>query len=209
MKNESLIVFTHRSTEFLTKLNASTSWSLNPSRAMNCEYVICTRNANNPLTDRNDDIPHGAAFFVGKISNVVQSLNLPRDNRRYMVEFDQYAEILIENFWGGWRSPVKYIDNQELMYINFEELDWEPVPERDINWISDYFDVENKHYESREKVSTIIREVRQEEEEAREEEEVVKKEKIFKESISIAEAKQGLSKYYGTPEENIEIIIRG
>ena len=60
-----------------------------------------------------------------------------------------------------------------------------------------------KHYESRDKVSTIIREIRQEEEE------VVKKEKIFKESISIAEAKQGLSKYYGTPEENIEIIIRG
>lgn len=214
MKNESLVVFTHRSTEFLTKLNASTSWSLNPSRAMNCEYVICTRNANNPLADKNDDIPHGSAFFIAKISNVVQSLNLPRDERRYMIEFEQYAEILIEDFWEGWRSPIKYIDNHELN-INFEELDWKDAPERDLNWISDYFDAENKHYESKEKVSqqinktkTFIRELKQEVEDA-EMERAVKKEKIFKEGISIAEAKQGLSKYYGTSEENIEIIVRG
>ena len=72
--SESILVFTHRNVEFLTKLNASTSWQLNQNRAMLCDYVICVRNTNSPLAEK--DFTHGSAFLVGKISNVVQSLNL-------------------------------------------------------------------------------------------------------------------------------------
>ena len=49
--NESILVFTHRSTKFLTKLNGSTSWQLNPDRAKYCDYVICARNSNSPLAE--------------------------------------------------------------------------------------------------------------------------------------------------------------
>lgn len=193
--NESILVFTHRSTEFLTKLNGSTSWQLNPERAKNCDYVICARNSNSPLA--NDDFPHSSAFLVGKISNVVQSLNLPRDEHRYMIEFLEYAEISIPNVWQGWRSPVIYKNTNELesaFKIDFQDLNWVHVPPRDYDYIQKYFDHENRFYESQEKVSLRFKE---------------KKELKSKKGLSIEDAKNELSKYYEIDKENIEIILRG
>ena len=193
--NESILVFTHRSTEFLTKLIGSTSWQLNPERAKNCDYVICARNSNSPLA--NDDFPHSSAFLVGKISNVVQSLNLPRDEHRYMIEFLEYAEISIPNVWQGWRSPVIYKNTNELesaFKIDFQDLNWVHVPPRDHDYIQKYFDHENRFYESQEKVSLRFKE---------------KKELKSKKGLSIEDAKNELSKYYEIDKENIEVILRG
>ena len=137
---ESILVFTHRSIEFLTKLNGSTSWQLNQRRAMLCDYVVCVRNANSGLAEK--DFSHGSAFLVGKISNVVQSLNLPRDEHRYMLEFKEYAEILVPKVWKGWRSPVIYKNTSDIEFdldINFESLSWKEVPKRDTKYISEYF----------------------------------------------------------------------
>ena len=191
--SESILVFTHRSLEFLTKLNGSTSWQLNPERARNCDYVICARNTNSPLADK--DYPHSSAFLVGKISNVVQSLNLPRDEHRYMIEFEEYAEVSIPNVWQGWRSPVIYKDTDELESVfNFNSLNWVAVPQRDHEYIENYFEHENSFYETQEKVSLKFKE---------------KKELKSKRGLSIADAKNELSKYYDIDEENIEIILRG
>ena len=192
---ESILVFTHRSVEFLTKLNGSTSWQLNQRRAMLCDYVICVRNANSGLAEK--DISHGSAFLVGKISNVVQSLNLPRDEHRYMVEFKEYAEISVPKAWKGWRSPVIYKNTSVIesdFDLNFESLSWKEVPERDTKYISEYFEIENKFYESRDEVSTKFRQ---------------KKQTKPEEGLSISEAKKEISKYYEIPEEGIEIILRG
>jgi len=192
---ESILVFTHRSIEFLTKLNASTSWQLNQRRAMLCDYVICVRNANSGLAEK--DFSHGSAFLVGKISNVVQSLNLPRDEHRYMIEFKEYAEISVPKAWKGWRSPVIYKNTSVIesdFGFNFESLSWKEVPERDTKYTSEYFEMENKFYESRDEVSTKFRQ---------------KKQTKSEEGLSISEAKKEISKYYEIPEEGIEIILRG
>ncbi|MDC0214305.1 hypothetical protein OAL14_05780 [Gammaproteobacteria bacterium] len=188
---ESVIVFTHRTIEFLTKLNASTSWFLNPRRAMNCEYLICTRNSKNPLAI--DDFEHGTAFLIAKIINVTQSLNLPRDADRYMIEFEEYAEVTIPNVWKSWRSPVIYKNAEELK-IDFDSLRWEPVPTRDENFIYDYFAKENKYYESQEAISDNFKR---------------KKQRKNNNGLTIGEAKEQLSKFYDIPEENIDIILRG
>tara|TARA_B100001027_G_scaffold75941_1_gene51890 strand:- start:706 stop:1290 length:585 start_codon:yes stop_codon:yes gene_type:complete len=193
--NESILVFTHRSVEFLTKLNGSTSWQLNPERAKQCEYVICARNSNSPLAE--DDFPHSTAFLIGKISNVVQSLNLPRDEHRYMIEFLEYAEISIPNVWKGWRSPVIYKNTNELeseLNIDFKSLEWVSVPSRDHDFIEQYFEHENSFYESRDRVSMKFKE---------------KKKLKSKKGLSISEAKDELSKYYEIDKENIEIVLRG
>lgn len=193
--NESILVFTHRSVEFLTKLNGSTSWQLNPERAKQCEYVICARNSNSPLAE--DDFPHSTAFLIGKISNVVQSLNLPRDEHRYMIEFLEYAEISIPNVWKGWRSPVIYKNTNELeseLNIDFKSLEWVGVPSRDHDFIEQYFEHENSFYESRDRVSMKFKE---------------KKKLKSKKGLSISEAKDELSKYYEIDKENIEIVLRG
>ena len=199
--SESILVFTHRSVEFLTKLNASTSWQLNQNRAMLCDYVICVRNANSALAEK--DCPHGSAFLVGKISNVVQSLNLPRDEHRYMIEFKEYSEISIPNVWQGWRSPVIYKNNNDIesLYdIDFETLTWKQVPKRDIEYVAEYFEKENKFYLSRDEVSTKFRQKKE-----------IRQQEVFKpqEGLSIADAKKQISKYYEIPEEAIEIILRG
>jgi len=193
-RNESVLVFTHRSTELLTKLNGSTSWYLNPERAKNCDYVICVRNKSRLSTD---DIDHKTAFLVGKVSNVVQSLNLPRDEHRYMIEFREYAEILIPDVWKKWRSPVIYQNTQELeesLNLKFKELNWLTVPPRDHEYIKAYFEHENSFYESQEKVSNKFR---------------AKKGVRSKDGLSIAEAKSQLSKFYDIEEDNIEIILKG
>ena len=193
--NESILVFTHRSIDFLTKLNASTSWQLNQQRAMLCDYVICVRNTNSGLAEK--DFAHSSAFLIGKISNVVQSLNLPRDEHRYMIEFEEYAEISIPDVWQGWRSPVIYKDTNEIQImhdLDFNSLDWKKVPDRDHDFIKEYFEFENKFYESQENVTTKFRK---------------KKDIKLSEGLSIHEAKTELSKYYEISEDNIEIHIKG
>ena len=189
--SESILVFTHRTREFLTKLNGSTSWSLSPSRAMKCDYLVCSRNAKSPLAEQ--DFSHGSAFLVAKVSNVTQSINLPRDEARYMIEFQEFAEVEISNFWQGWRSPIIYKKTEELD-IDFASLKWLPVPDRDHQFIKDYFLKENSFYESTETTSQRSRERR-----------LSKKQK----GLSIKEAKQELSVFYDVSEANIDIVIRG
>ena len=193
--NESILVFTHRSIDFLTKLNGSTSWQLNQQRAMLCDYVICVRNTNSALAEK--DFPHSSAFLVGKISNVVQSLNLPRDEHRYMIEFEEYAEVSIPDVWQRWRSPVIYKNTNEIENthnLDFDSLEWKKVPSRDHDYIEKYFEFENKFYESQENVTTRFRQ---------------KKDTKLNDGLSISDAKIELSKYYEISEENIEIHIKG
>ena len=189
--SESIIVFTHRTREFLTKLNGSTSWSLSPTRAIKCDYLVCSRNAKSPLAV--EDFAHGSAFLVAKVSNVTQSINLPRDEARYMIEFQEFAEVELPNFWKGWRSPVIYKKTGDLG-IDFASLNWLPVPERDHQFIEDYFSKENSFYESTETTSHHSRERR-----------LLKRQK----GLSIKAAKQELSLFYDVPETDIDIIIRG
>ncbi len=205
---ESVLVFTHRSIEFLEKLNGSTSWKLDPARVRRCQYLICVRNGNSELAD--DDFNHKTAFLIAKITNVVQALNLPRDESRYMIEFKEYAEIEIPDVWKSWRSPVIYIGGNppnkayengiDDLGIDFNNLHWKVVPERDNEYIQNYFQKENHFYESRESVKT--------------QQEIQKKSKQehywkSKDGLTIDDAKKELSTFYGIKKENIEIILKG
>jgi hypothetical protein len=196
---ESIHVFTHRSVEFLTKLGGSTSWILDPIRAQNCEYLICSRNNNNGLAE-SDGIDHKSAFLIGRVSNVVPSLNIPRDENRFMVEFSEFALITLDNFWQGERNPIVYLDTWSLLtdgYLDFSTLNWQKVPERNLEYVQSYFAIENAFYEQRE--SNISHSKKRKAE--------VKNSSV--EGMSIVDAKKELSKFYSLPLENIEIILKG
>ena len=196
---ESIHVFTHRSVEFLTKLGGSTSWILDPIRAQNCEYIICSRNNNNGLAE-SDGIDHKSAFLIGRVSNVVPSLNIPRDENRFMVEFSEFALITLDNFWQGERNPIVYLDTWNLLtdgYLDFSTLNWQKVPERNLEYIQSYFAIENAFYEQRE--SNVSHSKKRKAE--------VKNSSV--EGMSIVDAKKELSKFYSLPLENIEIILKG
>ena len=197
---ESIHVFTHRSIEFLTKLGGSTSWVLDPVRAQNCEYIVCSRNNNNGLAE-SDGIDHKSAFLIGRVSNVIPSLNIPRDENRFMIEFSEYALITIDNFWQGGRNPVVYLDTWELLNgdLDFSTLNWQKVPERDLAYIENYFAIENAFYEQRE--SNVSH--------SKKRKLAVEEKKLKQEGMSIVDAKKELSKFYSLPLENIEIILKG
>ena len=196
---ESIHVFTHRSVEFLTKLGGSTSWILDPIRAQNCEYIICSRNNNNGLAE-SDGIDHKSAFLIGRVSNVVPSLNIPRDENRFMVEFSEFALITLDNFWQGERNPIVYLDTWSLLtdgYLDFSTLNWQKVPERNLEYVQSYFAIENAFYEQRESNMSHSKKRKAE----------VKNSSV--EGMSIVDAKKELSKFYSLPLENIEIILKG
>tara|TARA_Y100000816_G_scaffold239051_1_gene185335 strand:- start:252 stop:911 length:660 start_codon:yes stop_codon:yes gene_type:complete len=197
---ESIHVFTHRSVDFLTKLGGSTSWVLDPIRAQNCEYVICSRNNNNGLAE-SDGIDHGSAFLIGRVSNVVPSLNIPRDEHRFMIEFSEYSLITIESFWQGGRNPVVYLDTHGFVsdYLNSSSLNWQTVPPRDLEYIENYFAIENAFYEQRE--SNVSH--------SKKRKLAVEEKKLKQEGMSIVDAKKELSKFYSLPLENIEITLKG
>ena len=197
MEGQSIVVYTNKNTEFLTRLNGSCSWLLNPERARNCDYVVCTFNANHELAD--DSVLPGYGFLIGKISGVTESLN-PFDEGRWMIEFEEYMGIDEPDIWQhvseGNRYPVRYVNTDSLasLFKNFDlinnEGEWERVPPRDHEYIQAEFDAQNLYYNGK-----------------------MPKRKNKRKNISligaISDAKKDLSEQLGVLEENIEIIIKG
>jgi hypothetical protein len=77
---------------------------------------------------------HHAAFIVGKISDVVPCKPTPENDeapeKRYLIEFSEYAHVNIPNVWAGERNPIKYRSADDLG-IDFSTLNWEPMPKPD------------------------------------------------------------------------------
>ncbi len=124
MPGEALVVFTFKSIDTLLHHSGTGSWRLDPVRARRCRYVVCTRNAKDAR--REGPEPHHAGFLVGKVIDVVPA---PQEVADYIVEFSEYALINKRGVWRGDRNPVRYA-NVEDMGIDFERLDWQPMPPR-------------------------------------------------------------------------------
>ena len=213
---ESLIVFTHRSKELLLDLNGSLAWKIDPERVRKCKYIVCARNTNHGLADL--DVPHSSAFLIGKVSGVSPALNLPRDNDRWMVKFDEYAELNIPNAWDGQRWPVKYYETETLLNtfdIDSESLDWKKVPDQDLSYIYKYFEDENEYLDRKEGKTSgrpSIHYVGIDPADPPYDHDPSCEEPINNNGtkpLTITQAKAALSIQYDIPEENIEIILKG
>ena len=207
IRTKSIVVFTHRDVEFLINLKGSTSWVLNPAIARNCDSVICTANSKSELSKK--EYEHRSAFLIGIVKDVKQALNLPRDAHRYMIEFDEYALINDKpDYWQKGRNPIHYRDTDDLN-IDFDLLEWKRIDkDRNLKAVEDYFKIENAYYEQKEKVSGKFKEKKLEDK--RKQSFVERLEvKSNSEGLSIAEAKEGLSKHYEIDQDNIEIILKG
>jgi hypothetical protein len=198
---ESIVVFTHKSHQFLTKLNATCSWVINPHRAKKCKYVVCTRNALHELAD--EDYLHGQGVIIGRNLRVSPTLN-PMDEDRYMIEFGEYASLdtcsaAEDDLWGeisgkSRRMPVRYINTTLLTMIlndGFDDLEWRSVPKRDEEYVQSQYVVENKYNHPDYEIEPWNPRSRN----------------SFTESID--RAKKDLAEDLDVLEENIEIIIKG
>ena len=104
VESKIMTVFTRDSVEEILRQGGSKSWKLNKKRAQRYSYLICARN--NPGNKEGVE-PHGQAFLIVKIKDIVQSPD-PDYRDRHMITFDEYAEIEEGNFWEGNQNPVYY-----------------------------------------------------------------------------------------------------
>jgi len=128
MSGNAIAVFTAKSIERLLAEGGSSSWSLDRNNARQREFLVCTRNTHADFTKRDGfpegHEPHGSAFLVGRISDVVPS---PDYDGRWLIKFSEYVRITLPGVWKGWRNPVRYTSLEELG-IDPATLHFEPMP---------------------------------------------------------------------------------
>jgi len=188
---ESILVFTYKNTNTLLHFAGSQSWVLNEKRARKAKYLICARNCHNSLSE--ETVGHGAGFFVGKICGLRPAFT-NQYHDRWMIEFNEYAEINVPGIWQGWRNPVNYMPTSEIE-IDFEKLNFKSVPERDLDFIKNHLEYEDK-FEGRSSTVDFVREPSD-------------NHKSNEKGISIQDAKQLLAIRYDVEVDNIEIILKG
>jgi len=127
MTDKAIIVFTYKSVETIIESGGTSSWTLDPVKARQCQYAICTRNAKSKR-GRGGDEAHQSAFMIGKVKDVVVT---PERQGRYIVLFSEYAEVTIPNIWRGDRNPVRYAPSLEALLkesgIKLSSLRWQRV----------------------------------------------------------------------------------
>ena len=118
-------VFTFKSVKTILQVGGTQSWVLNRANASACKYVVCCRNANSNAPEGNE--PHGSAFMVGRVRDVLPSTET---QGRWLIQMSEYAvfENPVPEQHGG-RAPVRYYEEQEYEGdIDFDKLKWLPMP---------------------------------------------------------------------------------
>lgn len=125
MAENVLQVFTYKSVETMLEVGGTQSWALDRVRAKGCKYVVMCRNAKH--VDVEGPEAHQSAFMVGKISDVVEATD---GEGRWLVLFDEYSVINVGEMWEG-RNPVRFYTTDDYDGdIDFDGLDWTPMPAR-------------------------------------------------------------------------------
>ena len=122
---DTIVVFTAKSPKRIVLDGGSQSWVLDPVRARQCTYLVCTQNRHNKHEYADGTEPHGSAFLLGRISEIRRPTD-PDDGGRWQIAMSAYARINIPDAWGHWRNPVRYTSLADLG-INLEGLEWHPV----------------------------------------------------------------------------------
>jgi hypothetical protein len=130
MANDTVVLFTAKSDERILREGGTSSWRLDRNHARQCTYAVCTRNSNAGWVEGMEE--HHSAFLIGKIREVVPCTPTPENNesaeKRYLIQFTEFARVNLANIWKGDRNPVKYT-SLESLGIDPSLLQWEPMPE--------------------------------------------------------------------------------
>lgn len=125
IEKDTIVVFTARSPDRIVDEGGSQAWVLNPARAKQCKWLVCTQNRHNPDHEFSDATePHGSAFLLGKISSITQS---PEREDRWIIEVREFARISKPDVWEHWRNPVRYVSLSELG-ISVDDLKFQSMP---------------------------------------------------------------------------------
>ncbi len=126
---DTIVVFTARSPERIVREGGSQGWVLNPARAKQCQWLVCTQNRHNADHEFSDATePHGTAFLLGRVCAVRKSEE--GEGVRWIVAISEYARISVPDAWDHGRNPVRYTSLAE-MGISLDGLTFEPMPDSD------------------------------------------------------------------------------
>jgi hypothetical protein len=123
-----IVVFTARSPERILREGGSQSWLLNPARAKQCTWLVCTQNRHNPDHEFSDATePHGCGFLIGRVSGVHRSLE-KNSEERWLIEISEFARINYPDLWDHGRNPVRYTSREELG-IRLDGVEFQAIPQ--------------------------------------------------------------------------------
>ena len=122
--NNAVLVLTARGPERLLIEGGSQAWRLNEDRARESEFLVCVQNRHNGEWG-GATMPHGTAFLIGRITEIVPS---PERPKRWLIKVGEYARIDVPNVWQAWQYPVRYMSLEELE-IDPTKLTWETMPD--------------------------------------------------------------------------------
>ncbi len=126
-EKDAIVVFTARSPERITREGGSQAWVLNPARAKQCTWLVCTQNRHNPDHEFSDATePHGSAFLLCRISGIRRSEEDVRE-RRWLITISEFARINYPDVWDHQRNPVRYASLEELG-ISLDGLNFQTLP---------------------------------------------------------------------------------
>jgi len=123
-KASAVMVMTARGPERIVREGGSQAWVLNPANARKHEFLVTVQNQHNGKWGGATE-PHGTAFLIGRISEVVPTTE-EGSQGRYSIRISEYAKISIPYGWKG-RNPVRYTTLDELD-IDPEQLQFQPMP---------------------------------------------------------------------------------
>lgn len=105
---DTVVVFTAKSSRTILAEGGSQSWKLSPARVEACEWLVCTQNAHNDEPYADGAEPHGSAFLIGRISGVGPTTAPDEVTGRWKIAFSEYARVSVPRVWPGFHNPVHY-----------------------------------------------------------------------------------------------------
>ena len=139
MPEGAVVVFTGHPLRTMLEDRGSRSWALDPIRAGQHPYIVCTWNSRFQSADSVVQTAasgrHGAAFLVGRITKVEPS---PYNPSRFIVCFNEYAILDSQSVvWPGHQNPVWYVRDIRRLGIEPDALTWIAIPGQNTNNDSD------------------------------------------------------------------------
>ncbi len=123
-----IAVLTHESLEDIFERGGTGYWGTKADRAKEYRYAACVRNRNHPRSPK--DVPHRAAFMVGRISGVFETNHLTEAGiPRVLIQFSDYAIVESKrDAWGKSQNPVWYTSLEDLG-LDIRHLEFKPMPQ--------------------------------------------------------------------------------
>ena len=129
-QKDAIVVFTDESAEHIIEDGGSGEWLLDPVRAKQCTWLVCTQNRHTPYhASSAAEAPHKSGFLVGRISGLRQA-STDSSSNRWLIEISEYAPINYPDLWDGGRNPRRYTSLEDLG-ISVDGLEFQPIPLRD------------------------------------------------------------------------------